>query len=110
MKNTTTCANCGNSYPDSEMMPINSGGELCQLCYVNLHDKWLNESLEEFNRIYGFNLGKRKYHSLNCPPNYNPNELVEFSDDGDAYPHSDWGTDHIVGAVIPFQKFLETFS
>lgn len=69
--------------------------------------RWLDAALEEFNSEYGegSTVGERKYHQHSVPEDYNPDDLVEFSEDGDAYPHSEGGgTGHIRRAVTPWAK------
>lgn len=62
---------------------------------------WLDACLKRFNERYDEN---RKYHQDNAPVDYNTQDLVEFTEDGDAYPHSNWGTGHVSHAVVAWEN------
>jgi hypothetical protein len=67
--------------------------------YDELRRKWLESCLEEFNAKLG---DARLYYE---PPDhdYFPGDLVEFADNGDAYPHGIGGINHVVNAVTSWQ-------
>ncbi len=62
------------------------------------YNKWLDDCLLEFNRRYGEN---RQFHS---PPNskYDRTKLVEFREDGAAFPGESTG--YVPNAVTPWAK------
>ena len=62
------------------------------------YDKWLKQALEEYNKKFKEN---RKYYEVPST-DYDPADVVEFSDKGDAYPHGIGGTGHIPNAVTPY--------
>lgn len=62
---------------------------------------WLDDCLVEFNQKHG---EKRLYHQDNCVVDYEPAQLVEFGQDGNAYPHGRGGTNVIYGAVTPWEQ------
>lgn len=62
-----------------------------------LYREWLDHCLDQFP--------DREYHQENVPENYDPAKLIEFAEDGDAYPHGIGGTGHIKRAVISFDEF-----
>jgi hypothetical protein len=66
------------------------------------YDKWLQNCLGEFNQRYN---EARKFYQLpdQFPDDYEPGQLVEFSEAGDAYPHGSGGTGHIRNAVTPWK-------
>lgn len=67
---------------------------------------WRDDCLVEFNAEYGDLLGHRLYHEEpdeGYPEDYEPGHLVEFAEDGDAYPHGMGGTAHIRRAVTPWK-------
>jgi hypothetical protein len=69
--------------------------------FCKRYDDWLAASLGEFNERYGEN------RTLHCVPDdcdYDPGDVVEFSEDGDAYPHGAGGTGHIRKAVTPWRE------
>lgn len=63
------------------------------------YEQWLDDCLAEFNARYG---EARKYHT--APAEYDPGELVEFSDDGGAYLHGIGGTSFIPHVVTPWAE------
>lgn len=67
------------------------------------YQKWLDSALVEYNEKYADN---RRFHqdSGDLPEDYNPGELVEFTEDGNAYPHSNSGTNYIPNAVTPWKE------
>ena len=65
---------------------------------------WLDAALREFNERWGEVFGVRKYHSGNCPEDYDSWDLVEFAEDGTAYPHGIGGTTYIRNAVTPWEQ------
>lgn len=62
--------------------------------------RWLDACLVEYNKRFQEN---RPYHQENCQPTYHPVDLVEFSEDGDAYPHGMGGTNWIPKCVTPWK-------
>ena len=58
------------------------------------YGKWLADCLKQFNRK---RKEERKYTSVPSPLpiDYSPDQVVEFDDDGTAYPHSVSGIDQI---------------
>jgi hypothetical protein len=69
-------------------------------------ERWLDDCLIEFNDEFGegSHPGVRKYHQENCPEDYDPGDLVEFAENGDAYPHSRCGTNWIPKTVTPWEQ------
>lgn len=67
------------------------------------YSQWLNDCLVEYNSKVDF---PRKYHqeTLPDPVNYDPGDLVEFTEDGNAYPHSVCGTNYIPRMVTPWAE------
>lgn len=79
------------------------------LSFFNLQwRRWLDDCLVEFNNEFrnapfvngGVN---RLYHQENVEMGYHPGELVEFGEDGSAYPHAIGGTNWIPKAVTPWK-------
>jgi hypothetical protein len=70
------------------------------------YERWLANCLQEFNERFGEN---RLYFAPpeTYPDDYCPGQLVEFAEDGDAYPHGPGGTGHISKAVTPFKTWSE---
>ncbi|MCI0561560.1 MAG: hypothetical protein MN733_23985 [Nitrososphaera sp.] len=68
---------------------------------------WLDSALDELNAHFGegTHTGHRLYHQESVPEDYEPGELVEFAEDGDAYPHGRGGTGHIRRAVTPWAEY-----
>jgi hypothetical protein len=66
------------------------------------HELWQADCLREFNEKYG---ESRRYYCLpdEYPDDYEPGQLVEFAEDGDAYPHGAGGTNWIPKAVTPWR-------
>jgi len=60
---------------------------------------WLKNCLREYNERFG---ESRKYYET-PDHDYDPGDLVEFSEAGDAYPHGIGGTAHIRDAVTPWE-------
>lgn len=68
--------------------------------FAEQYERWQNDCLTEFNRKFG---EQRTLHT--APDNdYDPGELVEFGEDGTAYPHGIWGTNFIPKAVTPWNQ------
>jgi len=67
------------------------------------YDRWLADCLVEFNQRYG---ESRKYTEFPevYPDDYDPGQLVEFAENGDAYPHGYGGTNWIPKAVTPWEQ------
>lgn len=64
--------------------------------------QWQTDCLQEYNERFGED---RRYFEQpdEYPDDYEPGQLVEFSEDGDAYPHGRGGTGHIRKAVTPWK-------
>lgn len=62
------------------------------------HDAWLADCLAEYNHRFSEDRQYCQAPELE-PAGYDPEQLVEFSENGDAYPHSAFGTGHIRAAV-----------
>ena len=62
------------------------------------YEKWLNDCLEEFNKRF---CETRVFHTDDSKNTYSSN-LVEFSQNGHAYPHGIGGTNYIENAVTPW--------
>lgn len=69
--------------------------------------RWLDDCLEEFNERWGNTLfGYRKYWaepSEEDDPDYEPWDLVEFDEDGTAWPHGIGGSTYIKNAVTKWK-------
>ncbi len=61
---------------------------------------WLDECLAEYNARFQ---DRRAYHQESAPTDYTTGLLVEFAEDGTAYPHGIGGTNYIPGAVTPWE-------
>jgi hypothetical protein len=61
---------------------------------------WLQDCLAEWNDRFG------DQRTLFAVPagDYEPGDLVEFAEDGDAYPHGCGGTSHVRRAVTPWEQ------
>lgn len=67
---------------------------------------WLDDCLAEFNARF---TEQRRYHQESLPAgqepaDYEPGQLVEFAEDGSAYPHGVGGTGHVPNAVTPWEQ------
>lgn len=63
------------------------------------YNRWLDDCLAEYNEKYDEN---RTIHTITSD-DYDPDQLVEFSDVGSAYPHSAaGGTSWVPHAVTPW--------
>ncbi len=63
------------------------------------YDRWQHACLLEYNARYG------EQRILYAPTDdYNPETLVEFGEDGAAYPHGPGGTNYIPNAVTPWRR------
>ena len=71
--------------------------------FAAAYDAWLADCLAEYNARYN---ESRRYFVRpdNYPGDYCPSQLVEFSDEGDAYPHGIGGMGHICCAVTPWRE------
>ena len=68
-------------------------------------EAWRKSSLEKFNEEYGRWCGVRKFYESS--DEVDPDDLVEFSENGSAYPHSKvGGTGYIPNAVPSFDEFM----
>jgi hypothetical protein len=68
--------------------------------------RWLADCLREFNARYG------EQRRLLADDHANPGDVVEFAEDGSAYPHGAGGTNWIPHAVTPWAQsvhFRERF-
>ena len=70
--------------------------------WMKQYEKWLESCLKEYNEKYNEN---RKYYDFEeaNEKDADPDELVEFAEDGTAYPHSWFGTNYIKNAVTSWQ-------
>jgi len=77
---------------------------MTQLVDLNIFEKqyrmWLDDCLEQYNEQYR----PRQYHQETVPENYQADELVEFAENGDAYPHGLGGTNHIPHVVTSWEN------
>ncbi len=62
------------------------------------YDKWQADCLEEYNRKFGEN------RTLIPEGDYEPGTVVEFAEDGSAYPHGAGGTNWIPNCVTPWEQ------
>jgi len=63
------------------------------------YNRWLDDCLAEYNEKYGVN---RTIHTI-TEDDYDPDQLVAFSEMGSAYPHSTaGGTNWVPNAVTPW--------
>ena len=67
--------------------------------------RWQDDCLQEYLERYGHTqFGGPRYHSYMEPPEGEEEAwLVEFSDDGAAYPHGIGGVAYIPNAVTPWR-------
>ena len=66
---------------------------------------WYDDCLQEFMERYGDTLyGGPRYHPFMDPPEDEEAWLIEFGDDGTAYPHGIGGIAIIKNAVTPWNK------
>ena len=77
-----------------------------------LYRQWLDRALEEFNaEREGFLVCEpRPYHQYSVPEEYEPGDLVEIAENGDAYPHGIGGTNHIPAdrsGITPWEEFAQ---
>jgi len=71
--------------------------------FLKNYNFWLDDCLEQWNETRrGMIIGPRQYHQDNVPDDCEPGELVEFSEDGDAYPHGIGGVGYVKRAVTPW--------
>ena len=67
------------------------------------YGEWQAQCLREYNERYN---ETRIY--FECPDpepdNYEPGQLVEFGENGTAYPHGSGGINYINGAVTPWKE------
>ena len=74
--------------------------------FYEAYEKWHNDCLKEFNEGYGRTFGVRKIHTV-LSDDYDPDDLVEFAEDGSAYPHSvGGGTNYVPNAVTPWEQSI----
>ena len=64
------------------------------------YERWQADCLSEWNER--FNDQRTMYVAPG--DDYDPGLLVEFAEDGDAYPHGAGGTGHVRQAVTPWAK------
>lgn len=65
-----------------------------------MYEHWQRHCLKQFNER--FNENRTTYE---WSEDTDPETLVEFSEDGSAYPHGIGGTTHIPNAVTPWSLF-----
>ena len=64
--------------------------------------RWEDDCLAQYNERFN---EQRKFHSSSVPQDADPDDLVEFGQDGSAYPHSKLGgTGFVPNAVTPWRK------
>lgn len=71
------------------------------------YKRWLDDCLEEFMEKYGdTQYGGPRYHPYMDPPAGAGDEawLIEFGEDGSAYPHGIGGIAYIPNAVTPWSR------
>lgn len=70
------------------------------------YQRWLDDCLQEFMEKYGHTqFGGPRYHQHMEPPDGDDEAwLVEFGEDGTAYPHGIGGVTYIPNAVTPWDK------
>ena len=71
------------------------------------YEKWQQECLREFNERYSEIYGIRKYtdwDAMEETPGAESWDLVEFAEDGTAYPHGIGGINYVPGAVTLWRK------
>lgn len=68
--------------------------------FCKQYRKWLDDCLEEWNTQYD----PRKFHQESVTGDYETFELVEFTEDGNAYPHGIGGTGHVPDAVTKWKN------
>ena len=67
------------------------------------YDKWQEQALQEYNNKFHEN---RLYYEVPAG-DYDPAGVVEFSENGGAYPHSAFGTGYIPHAVSPYRGLMK---
>lgn len=70
------------------------------MTFLDRYDRWREDCLHEFNETFG---EKRKYYAI-PDHDYDPGEVVEFSESGEAYPHGRGGTNWIPRCVTPWER------
>lgn len=115
------CARTACSRPHDNCIHRQTGRKYCQSCAIKInranpeiphlvkipklfnrrYSQWLDDCLVEYNSKVRF---PRKYHQETVPKDYDPGDLVEFSEDGDAYPHGASGTNWRPRMVTPWEK------
>lgn len=69
--------------------------------FLDIYDQWLVACLAEYNEKFG-----ESRHFFQVPQgNYDPGDVVEFAEDGTAYPHGKGGVNYIRNAVTPWNQF-----
>lgn len=61
---------------------------------MDAYEAWERDCLAEWNRRYG----EKRVLGVNGP------NCIEFSEDGDAYPHGIGGTNWVARAVTPWRE------
>lgn len=73
--------------------------------YDAARERWAADCLAEYNARYGSSRTLHQYSPAMIRDDYDPDCLVEFADNGDAYPHSTMGgTGHASKAVTPWER------
>ena len=68
------------------------------------YDAWLDDCLMEWNERYlDSRISRGGPDRAGNPPDVEPWELVEFAENGSAYPHGIGGVGHVVNAVTPWR-------
>ena len=65
------------------------------------YEKWLIDCLREYNMKFR---ESRKYYTTPETDGYDAADLVEFSEDGAAYPHGCGGTGYVKNAVTSWEN------
>ena len=66
------------------------------------YTRWLNDCLNEWNEKQH---QSRRFAQV-PEGDYAPGDVVEFAEDGDAYPHGIGGTGHVRRAVTPWRESI----
>lgn len=66
--------------------------------FFRQYEKWQADCLAEYNEKFG------ESRTLVPEGDYNPGDVVEFGENGSAYPHGSGGTNYIPNAVTPWAQ------
>jgi hypothetical protein len=73
------------------------------MCFHDAYQLWLEDCLQEYNKRFNEN------RTLITGEDYDPGTVIEFADDGSAYPHGQGGTNWIPNAVTPWADSVHYF-